>query len=437
MIRISGADTISLLRKFFIPAEKSLDGKEFLEHRRMTYGRLVNAEGELIDTCTAAYYRAPHSYTGEDMAEVYVHGSPAAMQAALEAFGTAARPAEAGEFTKRAFLNGKLDLSGAEAVMDMISANTELARKAAAEQLSGGLKKRLDGIYDSMTDAAAYIAAVIDYPDEMGDDTVTDAELIKRLGIIKAEVDALIINGLGSRVLREGARVAITGEPNAGKSSLLNALLLRERAIVTELAGTTRDTIEESSSVMGVPVVFIDTAGLNNAGDKAERLGVERAFAAAENSELILWLRQGDRVFTENEAKLFDSVKAKKHMVLFTKCDAWTKPDPEAEAFYAEEDILLISSVTGEGLEALRQRIAYTLHPTDEPAIVTNTRHINALSEASRQLAAAIESCESGMGADCCSTDLAEAMHSIGLITGRDAGEDVIDAIFSRFCVGK
>lgn len=437
IIRISGADAFELLRKFFIPASrKTKPGEAFFEPRRMVYGSLTDGEGGLIDMCSAVFYKAPASYTGEDMAEVFIHGSAAAMQAALHAFASAARPAEAGEFTKRAFINGKLDLTEAEAVMDMISANTELSRKAAAEQLKGGLGRRVNGLYDRLTDISAYVAALTDYPEEMGDDIETEAELAQRISAVKADIDRLIQNGLCSKVLREGARAALMGPPNAGKSSLLNALLSKDRAIVTELPGTTRDTLEESVSVFGVPVVFIDTAGLRDTVDTVERMGVERAVEAGESSDLILWLRQGDLPMGAEEERLFNGIKAKKHIVVFTKCDLWSEPDKGAFDFYKDEAPISLSSAEGAGVDLLKKRTAWMLRPTEEPALITNSRHIDALKNASAALEAAAGCC-TGLGLDCCATDLNEAMHHLGLVTGRDAAEDLIDAVFSRFCVGK
>ena len=435
MIRISGAGTESLLRKFFIPQNES---KAF-EHRRMTYARLEGRDGGLIDECSAVFYRAPNSYTGEDMAEVFLHGSPAAVNALFRLLEgeTGVRPAEPGEFTKRAFLNGKTDLSGAEAVMDMISASTELARKAAAFQLEGGLKARIDELYDGLCETAAYAAAVTDYPEEMEDEAIEGGELAERILKTETAVDALIENGLASRLLREGARVAIMGVPNSGKSSLLNALLKRERAIVTPFAGTTRDTIEERADVNGVPVTFIDTAGIRSACDIAERMGVERALREGRGAHAALWLHECGTPVTSEEAEAFRSLNNSNVILLLTKADLCCEPSRDEEACFAGVKRLLVSSRTGEGIFELKDAVAKLLHPTDEQAIVTNTRHIDALKKAKTALTSARNAVETGLGLDCCATDLAEALELLGSITGRTASEDVIDMIFSRFCVGK
>ena len=432
MVRISGAETRRLLEKYLRPAGGSF------EPRMMTLARLVDEDGALIDECCAVFYRAPRSYTGEDMAEIFTHGSPAVLRKLFMLLSAEknVRPADAGEFTKRAFLNGKTDLSGAEAVMDLISAGTELARRAASSQLSGGLRERIDGLYERLLDISAYLSAVIDYPDEMEDEAMAGGELLRRIRSVADDVGRLIENGLASRVLREGARVAILGEPNSGKSSLLNALLLRERAIVTPFAGTTRDTIEESADLNGVPVVFVDTAGIRQASDPVERLGVERSLREADIARAALWLHECGTPADDAELAALRSVNCQNILVVLTKSDLCSVPSPgESKAFEGMRTVL-VSSKTGEGLERLKGVLASLLHSTDEPAIVTNTRHIAALQAAASSLASA-ESAVCGAGLDCCATDIAEALEHIGSVTGRTASEDVIDGIFSRFCVGK
>ncbi len=434
IVRISGARTQALLRRFFIPGSSG----DFPVHRRMTFAEAMDG-GELVDTCTLAYYKAPASYTGEDMAEVFTHGSQAVLNRLFTLFSQVegVRPAEPGEFTKRAFLNGKLDLSGAEAVMDMISASTELSRKAAAYQLAGGLRRRIDALYDELAELASYLDAVMDYPDEMEDEAVEGGELVSRLKHVEIALETLIRNGLASRVLREGARVAIMGEPNSGKSSLLNALLMRDRAIVTELAGTTRDTIEESADVMGVPVVFVDTAGIRSSEDAVEKLGVERALREAELAGLALWLHECGRTVSQAEAEAFSALGSANVIVVHTKTDLEPAPCPVEEAFFGSFRSAYISSRTGEGLDDLRLAIRDALLPTDEQAVMTNSRHISALLSAKASVDSASRALGGGMGLDCCAADIADALQSIGAVTGRTASEDVIDGIFSRFCVGK
>ena len=447
IVRISGAGAKELLRKFFIPFSQS-DAEP--KHRRMAYGSLVDLDGALIDACSAVYYMAPNSYTGEDMAEIFPHGSKAVLDKLFEAFSKCpgVRPAEPGEFTKRAFLNCKLDLSGAEAVMDMISASTELSRRAAAYQLEGGLRRRIDALYGELNDVASYIAAATDYPDEMEDEAIGEGELARRLSHVQRSLDTLIKNGLASRVLRdgastdgsqeialrEGARVVIMGEPNSGKSSLLNALLMRDRAIVTNIAGTTRDTIEESADVNGIPVTFIDTAGIRPSADEVENLGIERAWRECKNADLVLWLHPAGEETAEYERRAFARLE-RPAIVVNTKADLC-----EGESRSADlpcENSISVSSLTGEGIDELRAAVASLLRPTDEPAAVTNTRHISALLAADGSINSAIEALGSGLGLDCCAADIADAMESIGSITGRTASEDIIDSIFSRFCVGK
>ena len=436
VIRISGAGALALLRMFFIPKIADKDGN--FEHRRMLFGGFYSPEGELIDTCSAVYYKAPASYTGEDSAEVFLHGSPAVMNSALALLKSGgARLAEAGEFTKRAFLNGKIELSGAEAVMDVINSDAELSRKAAVFQLEGGLGRHIDGIYDDITAALAHIYAVIDYPDEMGDDALSEARLVSSLSEMEQKLRALVKNGLASRVLRDGARVAILGEPNAGKSSLLNALLLRERAIVTPLAGTTRDTLEERADIKGIPVIFIDTAGIRATEDTVETLGVERAERELSSCDLALWLHQSDLTVTEGERAVYSQLKAKPHLIVFTKRDICPVTNSAAAEFYAGSPSVIVSSKTGEGLDVLRDKTAELLHPSGEQPIVTNSRHISALGGAADAIKSAVSAINAGLGLDCCATDLAEALRLVGSVNGRSADEDLINDIFSRFCVGK
>lgn len=454
LIRVSGDMTRKAIASLFT-------GK--LIHRRSSYGE-IRFGGDLIDTCNVTFFESPHSYTGEDMAEIGVHGSHAVVEAVFDALTSLGlRRAEAGEFTKRAFLNGKLDLAQADAVMDMISSKAELSRKAAANQLEGDLSRRIGDIYERLTAAAALISATIDFPDEM--DAITDSSaVIEELRKIRNELRDLANNGLRFSLLREGARVALVGRPNAGKSSLLNALIGKDRAIVTPIAGTTRDTIEAPASVCGIPVIFIDTAGVRSAADAIEAIGVQRTKAEIAKADLVLALFDGSSELMNEDIELLHIVSSCRILPVVTKADVFDMDSLKLDLSLLEKSIctdneickeaisscdpvqrsssyshrslpapIFISSLTGEGLDKLRTEIAAMLIPSGESAIVTNRRHIDELSFAADALDSAIMTYE----LDCIATDIRNAMLHVGAITGDTADEDVIDAVFSKFCVGK
>lgn len=434
VIRISGPEAASALAAVF-------DGN-CQTPRHMALGKL--RAGALTDAAMAVRFVSPHSYTGEDMAELYLHGGLAVTQAALAALAAHADPAEPGEFTRRAFLNGKLDLSQAEAVMDVIRAGSESAAVAAAEQLSGSLGARVRALEESLTDLLSLLNAAIDYPEEMDEDAA--ASLPKALSEAEEALRALVENGLRARVLREGARLVLTGVPNAGKSSLLNALLGYARAIVTDDAGTTRDVLEESAVFSGVPVRLTDTAGLREGKDEAEKLGVARAKQAVDAADLLLCCVDVTSAsasgLTAADRALLAETSGRARIVVLCKGDAAT--DEAAMAALRSQltaclrheaeatPILTVSAHTGEGIEALREAVAQRLAPPESP-LVTNARHIDALTRAH----AAVESAQAALDAECAATDLREALLCLGEITGQSVDETVIERIFANFCVGK
>lgn len=426
LMRISGAGSRALLERLFT-------GR--IEHRRVSYGRIVDGAGETLDVCSAVWFEAPNSYTGEDMAEISIHGSyaVAARLAELIASTGAARPAEPGEFTKRAYLNGKMDLAQAEAVMDLIASTAERSRRAAARQLEGGLSSIVSSYYGRLKRVCARLAAAMD------DDTdeIEAGDASEELSALERELEALAEGGLRSRVLREGARIAIIGSPNVGKSSLLNALIMRDRAIVTPIPGTTRDTVEEAASIDGVPVVFIDTAGIRDTRDEVELIGIERSKRASGEADLILWLIEGSREIGRGDEDIRASVDAGKTLAVITKSDLEQVVFPDAGGRIGGIPAVTVSSITGEGLDELRRAIVKRLAPSDSEAVVTNTRHITALRGAAERISAAAALQQDGLG-DAAFFELREAMESLASITGRsDAAEDLVDEIFGSFCVGK
>lgn len=401
--------------------------------REMAYGRIVNEAGEPLDQAMAAFFPAPRSYTGEDMAELYLHGGQTTVRRVLALLGRHARGARPGEFTERAFLNGKLDLAQAEAVMDLINAGAERSANSALAQLTGRLSERIAAVEAQLLDALSGLEAAIDYPEELEDD-VTSA-LPGVLAAAEAELAALIGAGLSGRVLREGARVALIGRPNAGKSSLLNALAGAERAIVTQFAGTTRDVLEEAVSMDGIPVTLFDTAGIRAADDPVERIGVERARRAAERADLLLLCFDAAAPLSEEDEALLAETAGRSRLAVCCKGDLPALWEAEALSPYGIE-ALAVSAETGEGLAALRRAIAASSAPAAESALVTNARHIEALQRAAASVSDA-EKSAGGTEPELVATDLREALAALGQITGREASADLIERIFSKFCVGK
>ncbi len=401
--------------------------------REMAYGRIVNEAGEPLDQVMAAFFPAPRSYTGEDMAELYLHGGQTTVRRVLALLGRHARGARPGEFTERAFLNGKLDLAQAEAVMDLINAGAERSANSALAQLTGRLSERIAAVEAQLLDALSGLEAAIDYPEELEDD-VTSA-LPGVLAAAEAELAALIGAGLSGRVLREGARVALIGRPNAGKSSLLNALAGAERAIVTQFAGTTRDVLEEAVSMDGIPVTLFDTAGIRAADDPVERIGVERARRAAERADLLLLCFDAAAPLSEEDEALLAETAGRSRLAVCCKGDLPALWEAEALSPYGIE-ALAVSAETGEGLAALRRAIAASIAPAAESALVTNARHIEALQRAAASVSDA-EKSAGGTEPELVATDLREALAALGQITGREASADLIERIFSKFCVGK
>ncbi len=417
IVRISGADAERV---------KTLLDRDPAKHpRELTHTRLIY-RGELVDECMAVYFPAPGSYTGEHMMELNVHGGMQTVQRVLGALASLGfRPAECGEFTKRAFLNGKMDLSAAEAVMDVINADAEQSLKSALAQLQGSVKREISSVEDLLTDALSGIDAAIDYPDEAEADTLE--ALPESLTTAIARVDAMIALARRGRVLRDGLQVAIVGRPNVGKSSLMNAMLGSDRAIVTATAGTTRDIIDEKLSMDGVPVRLIDTAGIREAHDEAEKIGVDRARDAFRRADVVCLVLDTSAPLTEQDETLLLETQDSTRIVVLSKSDLPLKSE------YAEAAIR-VSAKTGKGLRELQAAILALAAPERaDGSTITNERHIRALELALTALRDAATADE----LDCAATDVKNALHHLGSITGTDVDASVIDRIFERFCVGK
>lgn len=452
VIRVSGPDCFAACGRVFRAARPF----EELEPRRMVLGEMLDGEGRVLDRGLAVRFPGPRSYTGEDSAELHCHGSPVVLRevlaALLAAGGTSVRQAGPGEFTKRAFLNGRLDLTQAEAVIDLIDAETAAAARNAAAQLDGGLRRALEPIQEALLDVTSRFYAVVDYPDEDIEDA--GAEEIQR-AMISAEdgLTRLLASCKRGQVLKKGVRTAIVGLPNAGKSSLLNALAGYDRAIVTDVPGTTRDTVEESVLCGGVLLRLVDTAGLRETEDQVERLGVERSRRAMEEAELILLVMDGtaevcpeNRAYPEAQALLLSQVAqtGKPWLCVESKCDL-TGPHAFSLGLIQKDAdnpaaCLCVSSVTGEGLDKLAEAVA-ALFPAGDPgeagSLLTDRRQEDAARRAREALRRGRRALENGLTPDAVLTDAEEALDAVGELTGRTAREEIVERIFSRFCVGK
>ncbi len=436
ILRLSGDGVISMVERVFRPLSGSPIGER--PDRRLVYGALLDKYGQPIDQVLATVSRAPHSYTGEDTAELQCHGSPAVLAQALEAlFAQGARQALPGEFTKRAFLNGRMDLAQAEAVIDLIDAETAEGARNAYGQLSGALSRRVAAVYDALVDVMAHFHAVLDYPDEDIDPFTADG-LRAALETQRAALRALLDTYDRGSALTEGIPCAIVGQPNVGKSSLLNALLGYERAIVTDVAGTTRDTLEERIRLGGVLLRLCDTAGLRETGDAVERLGVERARQSMERARLILVLLDASQPACEEDFALLRQAMALAPTILVrSKSDLPSAPVPCVTMELPPA--VAVSAKTGDGLEQLEAQIA-ALFPqgSDEVgSLLTNARQAEATKRALERIEAAQAGLTDGCTPDAVLTDVEEALSALGELTGRTVCADITDRIFSRFCVGK
>ena len=412
IIRISGPEAMEAVSRLFRPMPE--------EDRKLAYGELRTTDGELLDLCLCTVSHAPHSCTGENYAEIQCHGSPVVMRIVLKELGKlGVRLAGPGEFTKRAFLNGRMKLTEAEAVIDVIDAETESAAKNAAGQLSGSISKKTDAIYDGLTDICSHFHAVLDYPDE----DIEPFELEKYAANIEeyiASLRALADTAGSGAILKQGIPTAIVGSPNAGKSSLMNALLGYDRAIVTDRPGTTRDTIEEKIRIGSLLLRLTDTAGIRDAEDEVERLGVERSFRAIDEARLVINVIDGTAG---------DEPISPEYLAVYNKCDL---PGFKGGA-------LNVSAKTGEGIDALKEEIQKRFPMPDVPAgeILTNIRQTEAVNAALDYLSAARDAMRAGATPDIVLTEVEGALNAIGELDGRVVREDVTNRIFARFCVGK
>jgi len=436
IIRVSGVMSIGIAVKIFKP-RRDKDILTVPSHS-LHYGKVVDpTSGETVDEALLSVMRAPSTYTREDVVEIYCHGGMMPLWRTLGlCISAGARQAEPGEFTKRAFLNGRIDLAQAEAVMDIVRAKTDLSLRAANEQLQGGLSGEIAALRERLLSLIAAVEAGIDFPEE-DIETGTGQPLSEEADGLLTNVDSLLSGYAYGRILRDGFATAIVGKPNVGKSSLLNALLKQNRAIVTEVPGTTRDVLEEYLNIAGVPLKILDTAGIRHSHDIVEQEGVRRSIGAIESADIVLFVLDGSQPFTSEDRRVMEEVKSKHVITIINKSDLPRKlgqlrePDPQVS----------VSCRTGEGLDDLKRAISDQVMQgtisSREHVWAVNQRHKTALEQARDSLQKALASITAGLSPEFISLDLRAALDSLGLIIGATYTEDILERIFNDFCIGK
>ena len=450
IVRISGEEALPILKKLFDPMHGLLDpdGKRdqfTFENRKLHFGSIRDPrEGIQVDEVLAVYMRAPHTYTREDVVEIHCHGSIVSLRRILElTLRYGARLAEQGEFTKRAFLNGRIDLSQAEAVIDLIRSKTDRSHAQALSQLEGRLSARIGQIRDKILKLLSHIIVNIDYPDADIEE-ITYHRITIELKTILSELDQLIQGSEAGRLIREGIRVVILGRPNVGKSSLMNALLREDRAIVTDLPGTTRDTIEERISIRGIPVLLIDTAGIRETDHPVERIGIQKTWEQSYQADLVLFVLDGANPLTKEDLQLMEEVKeqGRRTIVLINKVDLGQVLAPETvKQQLPDAQIILTSMIREQGILELEHAVEQLVHTggmrQEESLLVANVRHIDLLVQSREALNDASKMVQAQEALDFIEMDIRQAWERLGEIIGDTVSEDIVDEIFSRFCLGK
>lgn len=440
IVRISGADALATAEKIF----KSRSGKKLSEyqHHTLVYGHVTDADGTMVDEVLCVYMQAPHSYTAEDVVEIQSHGGIQSLKKILAlTYQNGARPAEAGEFTKRAFLNGRIDLTQAEAVMDIIRSRSEASLKLAVRQQNGQLAQELRKLRSKMLDVVINLEAVIDYPEEDIEDVTFDT-VAGSIANTAAGIENLLAHAHTGKILREGLRTAIVGRPNVGKSSLLNALLKEERAIVSEYAGTTRDVIEEQLLLDGVPLVLADTAGIRKTEDYVEQIGVEKSRRLLQDAELVICVVDGSEGLTAEDEEILQAASEKPCVIIVNKSDLEIDTTlQQLQERFGIDKVMPLSARTNEGIDrfaAWLKNYVYGSEGTLSNGVyVQNARHEELLRQALQSLQDAQRAAQERLPYDCIVIDVRNAIDLLGEITGDTVQDEIINEIFARFCIGK
>ena len=432
IVRISGEESLNIIQKVY-------RGKTLKDHA-IHYGYIVDGD-ETIDEVLVMVMKGPHSFTGEDTVEINCHGGVYVVKRILETVIKAgARPAEPGEFTKRAFLNGKIDLSQAEAVIDVINSKNEYALKSSVSQLKGNIQKKIKEIREQIIYHTAFIETALDDPEHISVDGYGETLRITVDNLI-CELDVLLKSSDNGRIIKEGIKTVIVGKPNAGKSSLLNVLVGEERAIVTDIAGTTRDVLEEAINLNGVSLNIMDTAGIRNTEDIVEKIGVDKAKTHANEADLVIYVVDASREFDQNDYDIIELIRDKKTIILLNKSDLATVITKDMVKSIIDKPIVSISAKEEQGIEEFEEIIKNMFFHGEisfnDEVYITNMRHKAAIQDAYNSLQKVIVSIDNDMPEDFYSIDLLDAYESLGSITGETIGEDLVNEIFSKFCMGK
>lgn len=440
IIRISGSEALAIGEALF----KAASGKPLVAYpvNTLVYGHVYDQDGSLVDEVLAVYMRAPRSYTAEDVVELQCHGGVQALKKLLQlTYVAGARPAEPGEFTKRAFLNGRIDLTQAEAVMDIIRSRSEAGLKLAARQQQGQLAGELRSIRKALVNVIVHLEAVIDYPEEDIED-VTYGAVQENIGGAVSKIEGLLEHAHTGKILREGLRTAIVGRPNVGKSSLLNALLREERAIVSQYAGTTRDVIEEQLLLDGVPLVLADTAGIRSTDDFVEKIGVEKSRRLLQDSELVICVIDGSTGLTAEDEAILEAAEGKPCVIIVNKSDLELAVDIEAlRQRFGADKVMMLSAKTLSGIEEFSAWLKNYVYGSEgtlgDGVYIQNARQERLLREGLQALVDAAQAAENMLPYDCIVIDVRTAIELLGEITGDTVQDEIINEIFSRFCIGK
>lgn len=436
IIRMSGNNCFEILEKIFQPKNKGE-----IKGYSIKYGNIINSEtNEIIDEVLVSYFIKPRSYTTENMCEINSHGGIIVEKAILEqCLKNGATLAEPGEFTKRAFINGRIDLSQAEAVIDIINSKTEVERKASVNQLEGRLSRKIGEIQAELLDAMADIEASIDYPEYDIEETTND-KLKKILSSVESKLKLLRDSYKNGKIMKEGIKTIIVGKPNVGKSSLLNLMLNEERAIVSDIEGTTRDTIEEFINIDGIPLKIIDTAGIRKTNDEVEKIGVKKSIKIINDADLIIALFDDSRAFEDEDREILELIKNKQAIILLNKVDLG-KNNIDDNKVFGEKKVIKFSTLTEKGLDELYKTISemFSLNEIEvnDGELITNMRQKQHIDNAIIALNEAYRTLDEGMPIDISAISIKEILEELGEITGQNVSEDIINEIFSKFCLGK